>query len=75
MRTALEVMKQVSEAGKLQQMLACGGLVYGFMFKDPGELMRYEDSMQASAECRVDVRSRTIANHPGTKGLAAMMSR
>ena len=64
---------QVGETSQFEEVLAVGWLVDYFMLEDPGEVVGDEDGVQAGSERRIDVRSRTVANHPGGAGLAAMV--
>jgi len=54
-------------------VLAVGGLVDDLVLEDPGEVVGDEDGVEAGAEGWVDVRARTVANHPGGAGLAAVV--
>ena len=48
------------------------GLVEGFVFEDPGEVVGDEDGVEAGGEGGVDVGAGAVADHPGRGGVAGV---
>ena len=69
----LEVVEEVGEGCQLEQPLVGWCRVNDFMLQNPGEVVRDEDRVEASGECRVDVGAGAVADHPGAGGLAGVV--
>lgn len=67
-------MKKVGEGLQLEQVLPGWSSLHRFMFQNPGEVVRDEYGVEACPERGVDVGTRTVPDHPGAGGVAAMMS-
>ncbi len=69
----LEMFEQIGKGGELHKCLAIGRNIHDFMLEDPSEIVGHEDGVQAGRECRVYIRARRVADHPGMGGVADMV--
>jgi hypothetical protein len=69
------VVGEFGEGRQFEELLARGRLVDDLVLENPGEIVRDEDSVEASAQGRIDVGSRAVADHPGRAGIARIPHR
>ena len=55
---------EFGETAHDQELLPCRGGVYFFVFENPGVAVGNEHRIHSSSESRIDVRFRTVADHP-----------
>src|SRR5215471_8067147 len=65
-RTLWEAFDEVAESLQHYQALGCGGKPH--LLEVPGVRMRDEDRVQPRLQCRDDVRTRRVPDHPGAVG-------
>ena len=66
---------EVGEVREFQQLAACGRMIDVLPLERPGKVMWDENGVEAGGEGWIDVRFRTVADHPRRGGLATMMRR
>ena len=67
-----KVGREFGETIDLEKRLAVRRLVDQLVFQDPGRCMGNEDRVEAGRQRRINVRSRAVADHPGTSSRELM---